>query len=121
MSLLQSKQLIWDEVITKMKNKWEYITSMTEKKNIINDYEFFILPAKEEGEKNVQTTKIFIQYVNEKPLNELRVIDVVDWVSAIMEISKVVQKEEAKAKAEECLEIVLKDVATFDSEFEQKD
>jgi len=48
----------------------------------------------------------------------LRAIDVVDWGSAIREISKVVQKEEAIDKAGKCLEIVQKDVAVFNSQFE---
>lgn len=52
-----------------MKNNWEYITLMIEQNVVIRDYEFFILAAKEDGENNAQTTKRFIQYVNEKPLN----------------------------------------------------
>lgn len=83
---------MWDEVIEEMKNNWDYITLMDEKKIIIKDYEFFILYAKEEGEKNAQTTKRFIQYVNEMSLSDLRTIYVVDRVSPIMEISKVIQK-----------------------------
>lgn len=52
MCLLQAKKDIWDEIIVDMKNHWEYITLMVVKKTIIKDYEFFILFAKEEGEKN---------------------------------------------------------------------
>lgn len=49
---------------------------MAEKKLSIKEYELFILSAKEEDEKNVETTKIFIQYFNEKPLSEFGAIDV---------------------------------------------
>lgn len=41
-------------------------------------------------------------------------------MSAIMDISKVVQKEEARTKVEECLDMVLKDVASFNFEFEER-
>lgn len=93
---------------------------MAEKNVVIKDYEFFILPVKEEDGNNVEKTKIFIEYVNQKPLSELISIYLVDRVAAIMEISKMVQKEDAKAKAKECLEKSLKDVVAFDSEFKQR-
>lgn len=76
------------------------MTLMSEKIVAIKDYEFFILSAKEEGEKNAKTTKRFTQYVNEKPLSELRAIDVVDWVTTIMEVSKIIQKEVARDKVQ---------------------
>lgn len=78
------------------------------------------MAAKEEGERNAHTTMRFIQYFNKKPLSELRTIDVVYRVSIIVEISKVVKKEDAEAKAEECIERVLKDVVGFDLDFQQR-
>lgn len=55
--------------------------------------------------------------MNERPLGELRPIDVVDIVPTIMEISKVFQKEEAREKVEEYLEVVAKNVNAFNDEF----
>lgn len=55
---------------------------MVEQKIVIKDYEFFILAAKEEGEKNAKIAKRFIQYVNENPLSELRAINVVNQIPA---------------------------------------
>ena len=69
---------------------------MDEQTSFIKDYQFLILVAKEEGEKNDPISNKFIHYVNEKPLSDLRAIDVVDRVFSIMEISKVFQKEEAR-------------------------
>lgn len=46
MSLLQAKQRIRDEVMTKMKNKWDCITMMVEQKVAIKVYEFFILSGR---------------------------------------------------------------------------
>jgi len=100
-----------------MNNNWEYLTPMGDQKVAIKDYEFFILSAKEEDEKNVETTKRFIQYVNEKQLSELRAIDVADRITAILKVSKMIQKEATRAKVDECLERVLKDVVAFDSKF----
>ena len=85
--------MIWDEIIAEMKNHWEYITMMVEQRIVIKDYGFSILAAKEDGEKNAQTTNKFIQYVNENPLSDLRVIYVMDRVSVIMEFYKVVQNK----------------------------
>ena len=36
-----------------------------------------------------------------------------------MEIYKIIKKEEARLKAKECIEVVTKDVATFNVEFER--
>lgn len=103
-----------------MKNNWEHLTIMAKKKVSIKDCECFILSSKEEDEKNAETIKRFIQYVNEKPISELRAMDVVDRVIAIMEVSKMIQKEATIVKAEECLERVAKDVVSFDSEFKPR-
>ena len=54
MSLLEAEHMKWDEVITEMENNWEYITLMAEQKIVIKEYEFFIVAAKEEAEKNAQ-------------------------------------------------------------------
>lgn len=120
MSLLQAKQLVWDEMIASMKINLKYRTLMDEQKIMIKDYDFFILAAKQDGEKNSQISKKFIQFVNERPLSELRPIGVVDGVSAIMELSKVFQKEEAKVKAKECLKMVHKYVNAFHAKFDAR-
>lgn len=116
MSHLQAKQLVWNEIIEDIKNHQKYITLMDEKRIIIEDYEGFILSAKEEGENNSYISKRFTQFVNERMLSALRPIDVVDKVTIIMEISTVVQKEEVRVKAEEYLEVVLKNVDSFNTE-----
>jgi len=56
--------------------------------------------------------------VNERPLSELKPIDVLDKVTTIMDISEVVQKEEARVKVEEYLDVVAKNVDSFNIEFE---
>lgn len=88
---------------------------MDEQIILIKDYEFFFLVAKEDGENNSHK---FTQFLNERPLNELRPIDVVNRVFVIMEIYKFFQKEEAIVKFEEFLGVVLKDVVAFNVDFE---
>lgn len=44
---------------------------MGEQKIDGKDYEFFILSAKEEDGKNVETTEKFIRYINENPTASL--------------------------------------------------
>lgn len=68
---------------------------------------------------NSQITKKFIWFFNERKINELRPIDMVDRVNSIMDISKVILKEEARVKTKECLEVVSKYVADFSDEFER--
>ena len=43
---------------------------MDEHRIVIKDYEFFILSTKEDGEKNSQIAKKFIQFVDERSLSE---------------------------------------------------
>jgi len=81
------------------------------------DYNQFIMNAKEEGEENSQISKRLIHFVNERPTEELRAINVVDRVSVIMETSKVILKEEARVRAEQCLGVVQKEVASFNAKF----
>ena len=46
-------------------------------------------------------------------------INVVERIKTIMEISKVVQKEESMVKVEEYLEVVDKNVSSFNDEFDR--
>jgi len=119
MSLLQAKQLVWDEIIEEVRNHWEYITLMDEQGILIKDYEGFILTSKEEGENKSHICKRFIKFLNERLLSELRPIHVVDRVIAIMDISKVVQKEECRVKSKKYLEVVSKNVVAFNMEFDR--
>ena len=59
--------------------------------------------AKEEDGKNSKTKENFIKYLNENPTIELSTMDIVDKIGEIIEISKMIQKELSKVKAEECL------------------
>lgn len=57
--------------------------------------------------------------MNERSLSELMSIDVVDRVTASMEISKVARKEESRYKVEDYLEMVSKNVVSFNTKFER--
>lgn len=98
-----AKKLVWHEIIEEIGRKWEFITMMHEKKVVIKQFEYSILSAKEDRVKNSQISQKFIKFVNERSLSELRSIDVVDRVGAIMEITKMIRKEEDRVKDEECL------------------
>lgn len=78
MTLIEAKQLIWDEITSKMKNRWEHITLVVEQKITIKDTEYFIRFTKEEDVKNAITIEKIISYLNENPTNELRILDVSD-------------------------------------------
>lgn len=54
--------------------------------------------TKEISIRSSQISQRFIHFLNERPAKELRTMDVVDKVSVVMDISKVVFKEEAKAR-----------------------
>jgi len=77
MSLIQGRQLIWDEIISEVKNIWEHMTLVAEQKIAIKDLQFSILSTKEEEGKNVETAEKFIKYLNENPASELRTMDIV--------------------------------------------
>lgn len=91
---------------------------MHEKIVASRDYKQSIINAKEEGKKNSKISKRFIRFVNEKPIEELRPIDIADRVSVVVDISKVVLKEEARVRSKQCLGVVQKEVASFNVEFD---
>lgn len=119
MFLVHVRHLIWDEIISELKNIWEHLTLFSEQKIVVKDIECFIISAKEEDGKNIETTKSIISYLNEKPYGEMRTMDIFDSIGEIMEISKMIKKEAADAKAKECLSGMLKFVATFGSNFDK--
>jgi len=57
--------------------------------------------------------------VNERIVSELRPIDVLDNITAIMKISKVVETKEDRVKSKEYLHVVSKNVATFNTDFDK--
>lgn len=83
MSLIQSRHIIWDEIIFDVKNIWDNLTLIVEKKIAIKETQFFILPPKEEDGKNTKTIGKFSRYLNEKSANELRVMDIIDRIGTI--------------------------------------
>lgn len=96
------------------------MTLVAEKKIVIKDLEFFILLTMEEDGKNVETIEKFIKYLNEKPTNNLRTMDVIDRIVAIIEISKMIYEEVVRVKFEECLGNPLKSIVAFDSDFDRR-
>lgn len=119
MSLLEDRQLVWDEIIEEMNLNWDHVTLMHEKKVASRDYRQFIMNAKEEGKNNSQISKRFIFFVSERPTEELRPIDVEDRVSVVMGISKVIFKEEARVRVEQCIRVLQKEVASLNVEFDR--
>lgn len=119
MSLMESRQLVWDEIIEEMNHNWEHVTLMHKEKVGSKDYEQSIMNAKEEGENNSQIAKRFICFVNEIPTEEVRPVDIVDRVSVVIEISKSILREESRVRAEQCLGVAQKEVASFNVEFDR--
>jgi len=69
--------------------------------------------------RNSQFSLKFIHFLKERPIEELRPIGIPDRVSVVEEISKVVLKEEARARAKKSLIRVQKGVASFNEEFDR--
>jgi len=118
MSLLQAKQLVWDEIIEDMEKNWELVNMVHEHKITVKDFEYSIMTTKEDVIKNSHVVEKFIKFVNERPLSDLRPIYVVDRVGAIMQITKMIWKEEAILSAKEFLRVVEGKVDALNKGFE---
>ena len=70
-----------------------------------------------EGDVNVVAAKRYIKYINELPYEELSVRGVLDQFRIIMEVSKMIQKEDVCIKSLGYLSIVTKGVEMFDREW----
>lgn len=120
MSLIEARKLIWDIVIFEIKKIWENLRLVAKQKVAVKTTEFSILSAKEENAKNANNVEKFIKLINEKSLDELRAIDIIDRTSVIMEISKVIQNKEARDRIEECVSEPAKFVVAYNSNFDQR-
>lgn len=67
--------------------------------------------------RNSYTTQGFIHFLNERQTKDFRLTNIENRVNVVMEISKEILKEEARAIVEQSLVKVQKDVASLNEEF----
>lgn len=113
MSLMEAKQMIWDEIIAEMRSNWEYFMIVNEKKVTVRECRAQLEAGREARARNSLISRKYIQFVNERPAGGLRTIDIVDQSSTVMEVMRMLQKEDARVKAEECLKLVVKGIEAF--------
>lgn len=79
----------------------------------IKAIEFFVQKAKEENVKKVGVAERIIKLLNEKLVDELRVINIINRIGVIMEITNVIQKKEARDRVEAFVGEMERAIATF--------
>lgn len=84
--------------------QWIFPFSQNDKKSSIN---------------NSQYANKYILFLTERIIGELRPLDISDRMEIIVDISKVMLKEEAKANVKQSLVEKEKEVSTFDVNFNQ--
>lgn len=74
---------------------------------------------KDEDAKNVNTAEKFIGFLNEKSIDYLRAIDIIDMTTMVIEITKMIHRKVVMDRVEECVNDLANMVATFNSNFDQ--
>jgi len=90
MSLVEARQLIWDEIIFEMKKIWESMNLVAEQKLVVRSIEFFNLSSKNEDIKDAKTTENFMRCLNANSTNKLISMDISDKTKVVMKITKVI-------------------------------
>jgi len=95
MSLVEVRQLIWGEIIAEVKQYWELLVLKNDKNIAIHEYKAQLEVGCREGEEKVETTKKYVRYLNELSSEELNAQGVVNHFRTILDISKMIEKENA--------------------------
>ena len=66
MSLIQAKDIVWNEIIEVMKTVWESLIILSEEKRIITNLQELILANKQKFLNRALWAKRFIDFVNSK-------------------------------------------------------
>lgn len=90
MSLLEARQVAWDEIIEEMTLNLEQITLIHEKRAISVECGPPLKNAKEMSIRNSHFALKFIHFLNERTTEELRPMDKANRISAVVDISKVI-------------------------------
>jgi len=93
MSLIETRKIIWDDIIFEMKNIWEHMKLVVEPKSVVKTTKFLILSSKNEDTKNARAVEKFIRYLNEKSSHDLRAMDIIDMTCTIIEVFKMIKRK----------------------------
>lgn len=120
MSLIHAREIIWNDIVQWVKEIWNHMLVMEEKKIVVRDLEIAIASNKYKSKKSAQLAKRRIGFLNDKSYQELREMEIEDKTFIILEINKMVQKNIYKRNVETKLGEIKESKLTFHSNFDKR-
>lgn len=118
MSLLEVREIIWNDIINKVKNVWEFMSIVEEEKSIVRDLESIITTSKQNVLQHAKFSKNMYDFINYNSSQELREMQIEDGLELLLEINKMVLKilyrQNTETKMGEIKEYILKFNTNFD-------
>ena len=119
-SLFQSKEIIWNEIIDVFKNIWDFFIIIGEVKSIFRDLENVIVSNKEKLKNRASYAKILINFINYKTTQELKNFMIEDRTRCVPEFNKMIIKNSYMKNIEKSLKEVKDAVLRFNVLFDKR-
>ena len=117
MSLVEARQLVWGEIIAEVKQHWELLVLINDKKIAIHEFKAQLEVGHREGEEKASIAKKYVRYLNELSPEELRTQGVIDHFRTVIDVTKMIEKENAHVNTLGFLALVSKGVEKFYQEW----
>ena len=118
-SLIKSKDLIWNEIISEMQAKWDSINVIAKEKNIVADHEKELLSDKQAAIKRSNWAKKFMNFINAKTDEELKDMGILDRYFYAEEVNKMIIKNDLLKASEKRLQGIKEIIKKFDISFDK--
>ena len=99
-TLIQAKDIVWNEIIEVMKTTWESLIIVSEEKSIVRDIQELVVIDKQKTLNRALWAKKFIDFINSKTDQELEENEIKDRTLCVLEINKLIVKNACRKSTE---------------------
>lgn len=118
-SLIQAKDIIWNDIIAEMKTIWDFLTIVVEEKSIIKEFEEQVITEKKKIINRAIWARNCINFIDSKKYQELEENEIKDKILYVVEINKMIVKNDCRKSTEKKLIELKGAVNQFDKLFDK--
>lgn len=102
-TLIQAKDIVWNEIIEVIKTTWESLIIVSEEKRIVRDLQELVVVDKQKTLNRALWAKKFIDFINSKTYQVLEENEIKDRTLCVLEINKLIVKNACRNSVEKKL------------------
>ena len=120
MSLVQAREIFWNDILNIVKSVWQFLVIIEEEKNIVRYLQEVILSNNFFLQNRAQLAKRLIDFLNSKSAQEMKDFGIEDRTKHVMEIRKMKLKNANKKAIEKKLMEIKEAMMSFDINFDKR-